>query len=185
MLEKELKIFAKEVIKDAKRNLTKHKIKDSDLSKSLKFTVKKDVLTFYMNDYGMFVDAGVKGVGGTKRYEDGVKLKSPKAWKKKKVTNNKYKYTDKMPPIMAFNGFSIKKGIAPRNKKGQFTSRKSLLFAIAKSVYHTGLKTTDFFQDAFYNQIDNAIVDLEKAMVIKLEDAIVDSITNNKKLNII
>ena len=186
MLEKELKIFAKEVIKDAKRNLTKHKIKDSSLAKSLKFTVKKDVLTFYMNDYGMFVDAGVKGVGGVKadKVIDGKRVKGEK-WKTKKVTNNKYKYTDNMPPIMAFNGFSIKKGMAPRNKKGQFTSRKSLLFAIAKSVYHTGLKTTDFFQDAFYDQIDNAIVDLEKAMVIKLENAIVDSVTNNKKLNII
>ena len=185
MLEKELKIFGKQVIKNAKKNLTKHKIKDSSLAKSLDFTVKDDVLTFSMNDYGVFVDAGVKGVGGSKTYENGVKLNSPKPWKKKKVTNNKYKYRDKMPPIMAFNGFSIKKGIAPRNKKGQFTSRKSLLFAIAKSVYHTGLKTTDFFQDAFYDEIDNMSDDLGDSLVVKIELALEDSLNNNKIINII
>ena len=185
MLEKELKIFGKQVIKNAKKNLTKHKIKDSSLAKSLKFTVKEDVLTFSMNDYGVFVDAGVEGVGGTKKYENGVELNSPKRWKKKTVTNSKYKYRDKMPPVMAFNGFSIKKGIAPRNKKGQFMARKSLLFAIAKSVYHTGLKTTDFFQDAFYDEIDNMSDDLGDSLVVKIELALEDSLNNNKIINII
>lgn len=155
MLDKELKIIGEQVIKNSRANLEKNKISGSNLAKSLKFTVKNDVLTISMDEYGIFVDAGVKGVGGKKKSEDGVKLSSPKAWKKKKVTNNKFKYNKKMPPIMAFNGWSIKNGIAPRNKKGQFTSRKSILFAIANSVYHTGLKTTDFFQDAFYDEIDN------------------------------
>ena len=185
MLEKELRIFGKQVIKEAKRNLIKSKIKDSELSKSLKFTVVKDVLTFSMNAYGEFVDAGVTGAGGTKKYEDGVKLSTPKAWKKKRVTNNKFKYTNKMPPIMAFNGWSIKNGIAPRNKKGQFTSRKSILFAIANSVYHTGLKTTDFFQDAFYDEIDNMSDSLANSFALKVELALVDSLKKSKKLNII
>ena len=185
MLEKELRIFGKQVIREAKKNLIKSKIKDSKLSESLKFTVVKDVLTFSMNAYGEFVDAGVTGAGGTKKYEDGVKLSTPKAWKKKRVTNNKFKYTNKMPPIMAFNGWSIKNGIAPRNKKGQFTSRKSILFAIAKSVYHTGLKTTDFFQDAFYDEIDNMSDSLANSFALKIEVALVDSFKKSKKLNII
>mgnify|MGYP003665798320 FL=1 len=177
MLEKELNIFGKEVIKRAKKNLTKNKIKDSNLSKSLKFSVKNNVLTFSMNDYGEFIDAGVKGVGGTKA--DGTK------WDTKKVTNRKFKYTNKKPPFMAFNGWSIKKGIAPRNKKGQFTSRKSILFAIANSVYHTGLKTTDFFQDAFYDEVDNMSDRLSNSLALKIELALVDSIENNKKIKII
>ena len=177
MLDKELKIFGKEVIKNARRNLDKNKINDSKLSESLRFTVKDDVLTFYMNEYGEYVDAGVKGVGGEKA--DGTK------WETKKVTNNKFKYRDKKPPFMAFNGWSIKKGIAPRNKKGQFTSRKSILFAIANSVYHTGLKTTDFFQDAFYDEIDNMTSELSDSLGLKIELALVDSLENNKKLKII
>tara|TARA_R110000737_G_scaffold59451_1_gene86070 strand:+ start:1189 stop:1749 length:561 start_codon:yes stop_codon:yes gene_type:complete len=186
MLEKELNIFGKEVIRRAKKNLTKNKIKDSNLSKSLKFSVKNNVLTFSMNDYGEFIDAGVKGVGGTKAdYKlDGKTIKGEK-WKLKKVTNRKFKYTNKKPPFMAFNGWSIKKGIAPRNKKGQFTSRKSILFAIANSVYHTGLKTTDFFQDAFYDEVDNMTDRLSNSLALKIELALVDSIENNKKIKII
>ena len=185
MLDKELKIFGKEVIKNAKANLAKNKIKNSDLSKSLRYRVKDGTLTFYMSDYGEFIDAGVKGVGGMKKYENGVKLNSPKAWKKKKVTNNKFKYTNKKPPFMAFNGWSIKNGIAPRNKKGQFMSRKSILFAIANSVYHTGLKTTNFFQDAFYDEIDNVTDRLSDSLALKIELALVDSLENNKNFNII
>ena len=177
MLEKELKIFGKEVIKNAKKNLDKNKIQDSNLADSLRFEVKDDTLTFFMNDYGEFIDAGVKGVGGEKA--DGTK------WDTKKVTNRKFKYTNKKPPFMAFNGWSIKKGIAPRNKKGQFTSRKSILFAIANSVYHTGLKTTDFFQDAFYNEIDNVTDDMSNSLALKIELALVDSLENNKKLKIV
>jgi hypothetical protein len=186
MLEKELKIFGQQVIKDAKRNLINNKIKGSNLAKSLKYTVKDDVLTISMDEYGIFVDAGVKGVGGTKAdYKvDGKTVKGEK-WKTKKVTNNKYKYSKNMPPIMAFNGWSIKNGIAPRNKKGQFTSRKSILFAIAKSVYHTGLKTTNFFQDAFYDEIDNMSDSLSNSLALKIEASLVDSINNNKRLNII
>jgi hypothetical protein len=177
MLEKELKIFGKEVIKNAKKNLDKNKIQDSNLADSLRFEVKDDTLTFFMNEYGEYVDAGVKGVGGEKA--DGSK------WETKKVTNNKFKYTDKKPPFMAFNGWSVKKGIAPRNKKGQFTSRKSILFAIANSVYHTGLKTTDFFQDAFYDEVDNMTDRLSNSLALKIELALVDSIENNKKIKII
>jgi hypothetical protein len=77
MLEDELKIFGKQVIKNAKSNLAKNKIKNSNLSKSLRYRVKDSTLTFYMSDYGEFVDAGVKGVGGMKKSENGVKLNSP------------------------------------------------------------------------------------------------------------
>ena len=185
MLDKELKIFGKEVVKNAKKNLNKNKIKNSDLADSLRYVVTDDVLTFYMSDYGEFIDAGVKGVGGTKKTEKGVKLSSPMPWKKKKVTNNKFKYRNKKPPFMAFNGWSIKKGIAPRNKKGQFMSRKSILFAIANSVYHTGLKTTNFFQNAFYDEIDNMSDSLSDSLALKIELALVDSIKNNKKIKII
>lgn len=174
MLDKELRKFGRKVVSESKKNLKKNKVKDSNLAKSMKYSVKtknnKTSLVFKMNDYWKFVDAGVRGVGGTKA--DGTK------WKLKRVTTNKFKYRNKMPPASAFSSWVVRKGIAPRNKKGQFVTRKSMMFAIAKSVYHTGIKTTNFFTDAFYNQIDKVSNDLGDAAVIELEDAIVDSISN-------
>tara|TARA_B110000881_G_C18213932_1_gene335642 strand:- start:39 stop:581 length:543 start_codon:yes stop_codon:yes gene_type:complete len=175
MLDKELRKFGRKVVSESKKNLKKNKVKDSNLAKSMKYSVKtkegKTYLVFKMNEYWEYVDAGVRGVGGTKA--DGTK------WKTKSVTNSKFKYRNKMPPASAFSSWVVRKGIAPRNKKGQFTTRKSMMFAIAKSVYHTGLKTTNFFTEAFYDKIDTLVNDLEDAAVIELENAIVNSISND------
>jgi len=141
-----LNIFADNVVGKSKNNL---KRKDKLASKKLFDSIDSELkihknsfsLSFEMEDYGTFVDAGVKGVGGTKA--DGTK------WKLKRVTNSKFKYRNKKPPLMAFNGWTIRKGIAPRSKGGQFTKRKGLLHAIATSVFHTGLETTKFFTEPF------------------------------------
>jgi hypothetical protein len=133
------------VVKQARANLKKKKKGDSNLSKNLSYKVKGSSIEFTLSDYWEYVDAGVKGVGGTKA--DG------KAWKLKKVTNNKFKYTNKKPPFMAFNGWTIRKGIAPRDSKGRLMKRKGLLYAIANSVYHTGIETTHFFTDALDNEV--------------------------------
>ncbi len=151
------------VVKQARANLKKKKKGDSNLSKNLSYKVKGNSLEFTLADYWEFVDAGVKGVGGTKA--DG------KAWKLKKVTNNKFKYKNKKPPFMAFNGWTIRKGIAPRNKKGQLMKRKSLLYAIANSVYHTGIETTHFFTDALDNEVLKLGDDIGEAFALDLIDA--------------
>jgi|TARA_R110000796_G_scaffold74014_1_gene166140 hypothetical protein len=138
--------FGKSVVKQSRTQLTKKK---KNASKALYNSIDYDLkvsknsfeLSFSMEDYGTFVDKGVKGVGGTKA--DGSN------WKKKKVVGSKFKYTNKKPPASAFNNWTVRKGIAPRGKGGQFTTRKGLQFAIANSVYHTGLETTNFFTRPF------------------------------------
>ena len=149
--------FATNVVDNAKSNLVKEDKGGGPLEESLSYKVNISKNSFqldiYAENYWKYVDAGVKGVGGSKANGDN--------WKVKRVTNNKFKYKDKMPPTKVFNGWSIKKGIAPRNKKGQFTTRKGLMFALAKSVYHTGIKTTDFltkpFDDEFKNFPDEVV----------------------------
>tara|TARA_R110000851_G_scaffold75456_2_gene166356 strand:- start:10849 stop:11379 length:531 start_codon:yes stop_codon:yes gene_type:complete len=154
-----LNIFAFDIVDDAKRIL---KQKDKNTSKNLsnsldyKLTVSKNSfsLAFFMEDYGKFIDKGVKGIGGTKA--DGSK------WKLKKVTNDDYKYKSKAPPARAFDKWVVKRGLAPRDSKGKFLSRKSVSFAIAKSVYHTGLETTNFFTKPFekaFNRLPDNIVE--------------------------
>ena len=164
---KALTDFGNGVEKQSKQNLKrKKKTSSKALLNSISFKTKVNKnsieLDFFLEDYWEFVDYGVKGVGGTKA--DGSK------WKKKRVTNNKFKYRDKKPPIMAFNGWTIRKGIAPRSKGGQFTKRRGLLFAIASSVYHTGLETTGFFTKPFEKEFKKLPGELINAYSLDVDD---------------
>ena len=159
------KIFNKlgsKVVIQAKSNLKKKKKGGGELDKSLKYKLNGNSIEFTLADYWEYVDAGVKGKGGTKA--DG------KAWRLKKVTNSKFKYRNKKPPFMAFNGWTIRKGIAPRDTKGRFTSRKSLLYAIANSVFHTGIETTHFFTDALDNKVLKLGDEIGEAFALDLID---------------
>ena len=170
-VKKALDKFGKSVVKQSRTQLTKKKKNASkklyeSIDYNLKVSKNSFELSFEMEDYGKFIDKGVHGVGGTKA--DGSK------WKKKKVVGSKFKYKSKRPPTKAFNGWVIRKGIAPRSNTGQFTSRKGLLFAIAESVYRTGLETTNFFTRPFevaFKQLPDDIVEaygLEVDELLKL-----------------
>lgn len=54
-----------------------------------------------------------------------------------------------MPPSKVFDKWSIKSGIAPRDKQGRFIKRKSLNFLIARSIYRKGIRATMFFTKPF------------------------------------
>tara|TARA_R110000772_G_scaffold75827_2_gene164289 strand:+ start:418 stop:921 length:504 start_codon:yes stop_codon:yes gene_type:complete len=165
MLKDALDELGRKILRDARFNLKRVKKGNSSLYKSMKFKTEKNSIVFTLPDYWEYVDAGVKGVGGTKA--DGSR------WKTKKVTNSKFKYRDKMPPLMAFNGWTIKKRIAPRSKGGQFTSRKSLLFAISKSVYHTGIATTDFFSEPVETNVNKMAENIAESLANELIDNII------------
>ncbi len=107
---------------------------------------------FSMEDYAQFVDKGVKGVGGTRKYKDGKKLDEPIKWVKKKVTNNKFSYKrggkNNIPGPSHFDKWTVRKGLAPR-QGGRFTTRTGLKFAIGRTVYHEGIETTNFLTEPF------------------------------------
>ena len=151
-VKKALDKFGSSVIKQSRTQLTKKKKNASkglydSLDYNLKVSRNSFELSFVMEDYGKFIDKGVKGVGGAKA--DGSQ------WKKKRVTNNDFKYKSKRPPASAFSQWTVRRGIAPRNKAGQFTTRTGLQFAIANSVYHTGLETTNFLQNLLKMLLNN------------------------------
>lgn len=162
--------FAYDVIEGAKKALNDKNINASKkLSNSLDYSLKVGAnsfsLSFTMEDYGEFVDKGVRGIGGTRA--DGTK------WKKKRVARDSpYKYKNKRPPAGVFSDWIVRKGFAPRNKKGQFTSRKGMQFAIANSVYHTGLKTTHFFTTPFNREFKNLPDALVEAYSLEVDDLI-------------
>ena len=85
--------FAKNVIKQSRANLKRMgKNASSVLSKSLGYDLRVHRQSFSLSmlaeDYLEFVDKGVKGKGGMRKYKDGVKLASPIPWEQKKVTNS-------------------------------------------------------------------------------------------------
>ena len=151
-----LQDFAKYVIQQSRSNLSKgNKNASKELYNSLGSDVEKTSngysLAFNMADYGKFQDKGVSGT--EKKY------------------NTPYKYTNKMPPPSKLDKWIVRKGIAPRNK-GKFQSRKSLQFAIARSIYKKGIKPSMFFTKPFVAAFKRLPDDLLEAYAIGLEKQI-------------
>jgi hypothetical protein len=139
-LERYLNSFGKQVVNRAKGNLQKSKGGGTNLEKSLSFKVVTSAegfsVQFYMDSYGTFVDKGVSGTQVKRSFKDykGRKISSP------------YKYTTKQPPSRVLDKWIVKKGIAPRDEKGRFMSRKSISFLIARSIKRKGIQGISFFQ---------------------------------------
>ena len=160
---KELEKFKNAVIKESRNNL-KSMRKDTfgKLSKSLRGQVKVSKnsfeFDFMMEEYGIYQDKGVSGI--------------------KKKYNTPHKYTNKMPPTKALDKWIVKKGIAPRDDKGKFTSREGLKFAIARKIYINGIKPSLFFTKPFekyYKRLPNQLItkyglDLDKFIEFSLKD---------------
>ena len=172
-LQAELNAFGKYVVQQSRSNLTKQKRNATkNLYNSIHYNLDKDKgnydLDFIMDEYGLFVDKGVKGTKSN--YIEN--SKSPFSYKSK---GGKFGLKG-MPPPSAFDKWSIKKGIAPRNKKGKFEGRKTLNFLIARSVFEKGIKASFFFTKAF----DNA---LKRYPPLLLEAMIEDIIELTKQEN--
>ena len=143
--------FARYVVQQARSNLTRQKRNTSkrlyeSLGYDLRVSSNSFSLSFKMEEYGDYLD---KGVSGTK-----------------KKYNTPFKYTNKMPPAKAFSQWAIKKGLSgTRNEKGQFVSRKSLQFALARSIYYNGIEPAKFFSRPFglaFDKLPPEIVDAFK-----------------------
>ena len=129
-----LEQFNEAVIAQAKKNLElQNRNVTGKLSRSLKYTVEETDNTLSskisMRAYGEFLDKGVSGV--------------------KKKYDTDYSYKKKMPPPSKLDKWVIKRGIAPRDKKGRFIPRKSVLFAIARGIYNNGIKPSLFLTKPF------------------------------------
>jgi hypothetical protein len=133
-VEKVLQNFRDYVIQQSRSNLSKG---NKNSTKALYNSIDGEVVTengfsivgFTMLDYGHYQDKGVSGT--LKKY------------------NTPYSYKDKMPPAKSFDKWIVRKGIAPRNEKGEFQSRQSLQYAIARSVFLNGIKPSLFFTKPF------------------------------------
>ena len=127
--------YAKYVIQQSRSNLSKGRTNASrQLYNSLGYKIKGDIINFTSEDYGPFIDQGVRG----KNHDYSQSKNSP------------FKFKSKQPPSRVFDKWIKTKGIKGRDKKtGRFITNKSLSFLIARSIYKKGIRATMFFTKPF------------------------------------
>jgi hypothetical protein len=165
-IQKELKRFTDYVVKEARTNLTRLKKNSTKtLYDSLKGNVKVSTNSFEMSiemeEYGHFQDKGVSG--------------------KKVKYNTPYSYKSKMPPPSKLDKWIVRKGIAPRDKKGNFISRKSLQFLIARSIFNNGIKPSLFLTKPFEAAFKTLPDELVEKFGLEVLDLFKYTIQNPKK----
>ncbi len=157
-VEKELNKFGKYLVKQSRTNLSRGKKNVSKrLYKSIGYKVKESKNSFEfslsMEDYGKFIDKGVKGSKSSK--------KAPKS---------PFSYKSKMPPSKVFDKWSVKRGVAPRDSKGQFIKRKSVNFAIARAIFLYGIETTNFLTKPFNKAFKKLPDEIIKAYSLDVDE---------------
>jgi hypothetical protein len=170
-LQKALEVFRDKVVKEAKANLRKEgkgggKLENDLKGGEVKVTDRSLQFEIEMPYYGVFQD---KGVSGVKR-----KYNTPYSYKSKGGLKG-------MPPPSKLDKWTVKKGIAPRDKKGRFMSRKSLQFAIARSIFYNGIKPSLFLTKPFQKYAKGLPKELEKAFA--LDTASFLEFTTKQQLN--
>ena len=172
----ELNRFAKYVISQSRANLTRGKKNSSkelynSLDSNVKVSKNSFELTFLMEEYGVFQDKGVKGTKSN--YVEN--KDSPFSYKSKGGKNG----LKGMPPPKAFDKWIVRKGLKGiRDKKGQFISRKSLQFMIARSVFEKGVKASLFFTKPFEKAFKGLNKELVEAYKLDVEALMKNSINN-------
>ena len=160
----ELSKFAKQIIKESRRNLTrKGKNFSRDLYNSLSYDL--DVhrnsfsLSFYMADYGAFVDEGVRGNKSSQRAPQSPYRFGTGTGKKGGLTKGIDKWV---------RG----KGIQFRKKDGKFMSYSSTAFLIRRSIWNKGIKPSMFFTRPFENAFKNLPDELIEKFGLDIDELI-------------
>jgi len=134
--------FGKYIVQQSRTNLTKKGKKDtSSLYKSIDYDLKVSKnsfeLTFLMEDYGKFVDKGVKGVSSSAKAPTSPFKFGSGTGRSRGLTNG-------------IKGWTKRKRIQFKDRNsGKFLSYESTAFLIMRSIWNKGLETTNFFERPF------------------------------------
>ena len=159
--------YAKYVVQQSKSNLTKDKKGGGDLYNSVSYKIEKSqddfLLDFLMEDYGAFVDRGVKGKTST--------------YPETSAALSKFQYGSgtgqKGGLTKGINAWLKKKRFQFRDKQGRFMSYESMTYLISRSIYNKGLKANLFFTKPFEAGLKRLPDDLIKGFALDIEDAII------------
>jgi len=120
---------------------------EGSLEKSIRMPVKmfgfRMVATLYLADYYDYLNQGVKGIGGTRKYKKGVKLNIPEPWVIK-APNSPYQFK-KGPSVSHVRQWAKSKGLNE--------------YAVRNSIARTGIRPRYFFdncmKETFYGEAFN------------------------------
>ena len=153
--------FGKFIVQQSKSNLSKKKKKDrGNLYDSLRYELEVHKnsfsLAFYMEDYGKFVDKGVKGISSSA-----------------KAPSSPYKFGTgtgmKGGLTKGIDGWVRRKGIQFRDSGGKFISYDSTSYLIRNSIWNKGLETTNFFERPFELAFKKIPDEITEAYGLELE----------------
>ena len=165
--------FAQYVIDASKENLKNDVNKygsnkaGGDLDNSLSYTFDKSqnqfLLDFLMEDYGVFVDKGVKGKTST--------------YPETAASLSQFQYGSGNFPKgglrEGIKGWLEKKRFQWRDKKGKFMSYDTMTYLISRSIYNKGLKANLFFTTPFELGLQKLPKQLTDAFSLDIENAII------------
>jgi|SRR5210317_941842 len=167
--------FFKAVKKQARQNLSKgtklqkkrrpinntKRLYNSIKYNKLSETPKAQVWGLLMEDYGDYINFGVKGTKSNYRVNK----------------NTPYKFSTKRPPSIAFESWAKAKNIRFRDAKGQFKkgNYKSIAYVISKSIYEKGIRANNFWSIPFVNEYKKLPQDLQNIFADDMLNEFIDS----------
>ena len=165
-VEKTMREFAHNVVRQAKLNLLPGRLKESIESDLDVFQTGNYSLAFLMEEYGLFQDMGVSGT--------------------KVKYNTRFTYKNKQPPSTPIANWAKKKFIRFRDKDGKFTKAnyKSIGFVIARSIKRKGIKPSLFFTKPFRHYFTSLPDDIVEAYGLDLDTALDSWLVDENYTNI-
>ena len=164
--QKALQRFAKHVVSQSRANLTRGKKRASNgLYDSIGYDVKVHKqsfsLSFIMEEYGMFVDRGVRG-SNPNLVKNGTQ----------KGGMSPYSFKQKMPPLKYILPWVKLKKLRLRDEKGRFKkgNYRSIAFMVQRSVFAQGIKPTMFFTKPFAKAFKNLPEELVESFGLDIKD---------------
>ena len=174
--------FFKAVKKQARQNLSKgtklqrrkrpinntRKLYNSIQYKKLFENKNSLAYGLFMEDYGDYIDKGVKGTKSNYRVNK----------------NTPYSYKTKMPGSESFENWAKARKIRFRDAKGKFKkgNYKQIGYVLARSIFEKGIRANNFFTIPFVNEFKKLPQDLQN---IFSDDMIIEMIDSMKEAGII
>lgn len=119
----------------------------------------------FMEDYGDYIDKGVKGTKSNYRVNK----------------NTPFSFKSKPPPSSAFSGWAKAKNIRFRDPQGKFTkgNYKQIGYVLARSIFEKGIRANNFFTIPFVNEFKKLPQDLQNIfsddMIIEMIDSMIEA----------